>query len=54
MVAIRGGGPYLVNREAGQVVPVYEASDEPVKSEWVLRGKPVLIILKIAKIIKVT
>jgi len=54
MVAISGGRIMLITHEAGQVVPVYEASHDPTKNEWVLRGKPVLIISKITQTIKIT
>ncbi len=44
----------LITRETGRVVPVYEVPHDPTTSEWVLRGKPVLIISKITQTTKIT
>jgi len=52
-VATRGWVLYLANREAGSVVPIYEASDESMKSERVPSGRPVPTIPKIAEVTKV-
>ncbi|MEM0283639.1 MAG: hypothetical protein QXE32_04970 [Sulfolobales archaeon] len=47
-VAIRGGRIHLY-LEAGSVVPVDVASDDPANGEQVMKGKPVSTIPKIIK-----
>jgi len=49
-VAIRGGRIVIVTREAGHVVPVDVAPDEPLKQMRWLRGKPVLGVTIVTRI----
>jgi hypothetical protein len=44
----------MIHREVVQVVPVYEAPNDPTKGEWVLRRQPVPIIPKITQTTKIT